>query len=344
MLSRWVYAGTLLGMLAVMSAGCGYKAVPSPEPPPALSLELQGELQPAPQPGMHLEPLPQENAAQVSLLEPEAAEHRAACQQVPVLLYHDVRPGASGENGAVVSVEEFAAQMAWLYGSGFHTITTAQLLGWLRGEQELPERPVLITFDDGYRSVYGEAYPILKQYGLKAAVFIVTSYVGQQVGDLAYLSWDEMKEMAGSGLIEIQAHSHNAHFLVGKEPALLTWSAAEIKRDLRKLNEAMRRAGLQAAQAYAYPYGAYDAEVQAALRESGIKLAFTTEHGHVTSANTAVYALPRITIFPGIKIDQFARLVTGPGDAACRAEGTVAYKLDALHAPHKGRLAGSAGS
>ena|GEM_PF-4629013 len=75
-----------------------------------------------------------------SLTDSEFHKPRDPCQRVPVLLYHDIRPNANGENGAVISEEEFAAQMEWLHRSGFHTITTAELLGWLRGERELPDK------------------------------------------------------------------------------------------------------------------------------------------------------------------------------------------------------------
>lgn len=288
---RWVFAGPFVGLLLVVVSSLGFaqKAGPSSE-----------------------------SSITWAILPSYSSMHGETCQRVPVLLYHDVQPGAQGENGAVISAEEFAAQMAWLHQNGFHTITTADLLGWLQERQELPDKPILITFDDGYRSVYTQAYPILKRYGLKATIFMVTSYAGQQIGDLTYLSWDEMKEMKGSGLVEIQAHSHNGHYLVGKEPALLTWSAAKVQSDLRELNEAMQQAGLPAARAYAYPYGAYNPEVQEALKESNIELAFTTEFGGVTAAHGDPFALPRVPIFPGTEIDQFANLVTGDGDASCR--------------------------
>lgn len=233
---------------------------------------------------------------------------------VPVLLYHHLEPGADGSNGAVISTEEFAAQMAWLADNGYTSVTTADLLDWLNGAQPLPDRPVMITFDDGYRSNYAYAYPVLQQHGFTGVVFMVTSLAGQKFGSLEYLGWEDMRALAASGVIEIQAHSHDGHRLIGGEPALIAWSEEEILEDWRKLTEAMAAEGLPPVVAYAYPFGAHDEEAVNALRAAGVRLGFTVAGGRVGQGDDPLL-LNRLVVFPGIGECGFARLVTGT--AAC---------------------------
>jgi len=243
-------------------------------------------------------------------LRPEATT--GSKQQIPVLLYHDLKPGAGSENGAIVSVEEFAAQMQWLHDHGYTTISTDDLFRWLQGETELPPRSVLITFDDGYESMYQYAYPILKRYGFQAVVFMVTGLSGQRTGSLSYLSWEQMQEMEASGLVEIQGHTHDGHRLVDGVPVLTTWPAGEIRSDLERLNRSLTLHGLRPVTAFAYPYGVYDADVIEVLKAAGLKLAFTTQHGYV-SKDADSYTLNRVIVFPGTDLCQFARLVDPEG-------------------------------
>jgi len=227
-----------------------------------------------------------------------------------VLLYHHLEPGADGSNGAIVSTEEFAAHMAWLAANGYRSITTADLLNWLEGRQDLPERPVLITFDDGYRSNYVHAYPVLQQHGFTGVVFMVTSFAGQTIGRFDYLGWDELRELAESGVMEIQAHSHEGHRHIGDVPALIAWSPEEIAADCVRLTEALAAAGLPPAVAYAYPFGAHDDEAVEALRSAGMKLAFTVQHGRVGRHHDPL-RLNRLVVYPGMDECAFGRLVTG---------------------------------
>lgn len=237
--------------------------------------------------------------------------------QVPVLLYHHLTPRPEGANGAVISVTEFAQQMAWLKENGYTGIATADLHAWLSGQGRLPERPVLITFDDGYLSSYQYAYPILHQHQLRASIFLVSAMAGIRPGDLPYLNWAELRELQESGLIEVQAHSHNGHRQIDGQPALLAWSGDEVAADLRRLQLAFAGSGVPQPTAYAYPFGRYDGKVIAALREGGIQLGFTVKHGYVRKGDPLL-ELPRIIIYPGTSLCRFAQLVTEAPGAPCR--------------------------
>lgn len=251
---------------------------------------------------------------------PEGPELADAVQPVtlPILMYHHLDPDADGSNGAVISVDDFAAQMGWLREHGFTAVTIEQVADWLAGEGDLPERPVLITFDDGYYSNYEYAFPILQDYGLKAAVFVVTATLGVDTG-FDHVTYDDLLEMAAAGVIEAQSHSFDAHRLDPDEgkPVLLTWTEDEIAVDIERFLDGFAEAGLAAPVAYAYPYGAYNDNVLAVLPRYGFRVGLTTAPGRV-SRDTDPLQLPRLAVFPGTTLCQFAALLGMPG--ACTVE------------------------
>lgn len=235
-------------------------------------------------------------------------------QSVPVLLYHHLRPEPDeSDGGATVSVAAFTAQMEWLAANGYTAITVEQLSRWLRGRETLPPRPVLITFDDGYRSGLTYALPVLQPYGLKASIFVITSLAGHENGHRSHLTWDEMRQMEATGLIEFQGHTHDGHRQADGVPVLRRWSAAEIRTDLAAQDRSLMANLFPRPIALAYPYGAFDAEVLDAVRGAGLALGFTVQPGHVRRGMNPLI-LPRQIVYPGLTTEAFVELVTGgPG-------------------------------
>ena len=132
------------------------------------------------------------------------------------------RPGLDSVNGPKVIVlnyhkidnmhislsvkpEDFERQMKYLTEHNFHSITPQELYAALVDGAELPENPVLITFDDGYMDNYTNAYPILKKYGLKATIFVITGFLDR--AQPGYFTWGQAAEMEASGLINIESHT-----------------------------------------------------------------------------------------------------------------------------------------
>lgn len=116
-------------------------------------------------------------------------------KKVPVLMYHYVRemPGDDDPLGQTLSVtpEEFDNQMAYLQEQGFESITLDDFYGG-----QVPDNPIIITFDDGYKDAYEKAYPILQKYGMKGTFYIVVNFVDEDL----YLTWDQIKEMQAGGM------------------------------------------------------------------------------------------------------------------------------------------------
>lgn len=173
-------------------------------------------------------------------------------QTVPILCYH--RFGA-GNNKMVMSPATFAAQLDWLARNNYRVVRLAQVSGFLAGHEALPPRSVVITIDDGYESVYRHAFPLLKKHGFPATLFVYTDFIGSNDG----LSWQQLQEMANSGLVDIQAHSKSHRNLVERIPGESDERYRQnIETELRAPRELLERRLAQAkvqVRHFAYPFG-----------------------------------------------------------------------------------------
>lgn len=203
---------------------------------------------------------------------------------IPVLNYHQIND--RDKNALTLASNQFAMQMDYLSTAGYHTITVAELADALEKGHALPEKPVLLTFDDGYRDNYDVAYPILKAYGMKAIIFPVTDYVGHYPN---YLTWEQMKEMQGNG-IEFGSHTLNHVDLTTLD------SPEDLQKQLADSKAALEWRLSCPITFLAYPGGSRNPSVIEALKSIGYRGAFTVDLGsdHV---GDDMYELHRIPIF-----------------------------------------------
>ena len=213
-------------------------------------------------------------------------EYPIDIREIPVLNYHKVD---SLYHALSLSPQEFDEQMQYLYENGFMTINPDQLMAYLKSGKPLPEKPILITFDDGYLDNYTNAYPILQKYGFTATIFVVTNLVNQ---DERFMTWDQIREMQKNGFV---FGSHTVNHV-----PLTSLSKEEIKKELRDSREEMAKQLGKAPRYFAYPTGAYTLEIEDMAREAGYKAAFTIHYGRV-GADSDLFALERIPIFKGQK-------------------------------------------
>lgn len=142
---------------------------------------------------------------------------RGEVVRLPILMYHQISENPERWGKFVISPEEFEEDMKILDERGYTPITVNQLAAYTRGKFKMPKKPVMITFDDGYQSDYVYAFPILKKYQFKAVCSTVGAYTEMYSQNIrkhinyAHLSWQEMREMLASGLVEFQNHSYNLH-------------------------------------------------------------------------------------------------------------------------------------
>lgn len=219
-------------------------------------------------------------------------------QTVPILSYHRF---GNGQGRLGVSQSAFAAQMSYLAREGYHIIPLRALRGFLVGAQALPAKSVVITIDDGYRSTYDIAYPILKQYGFQATVFLYTDFVGARDA----LSWQQMREMVRSGLIEVQPHSKTHSNLAMRLPKE---SDAQYLARLRSevtTSVALIRQHLNVdIHSFAYPYGDASSALTTLLQQAEVQFGLTVIPGG-NGFFAPPYLLRRTMVFGDDSLETF---------------------------------------
>jgi peptidoglycan/xylan/chitin deacetylase (PgdA/CDA1 family) len=218
---------------------------------------------------------------------PKPLPHRVL--EVPILMYHRVGVVNAGEppitQRLTVAPSVFAAQLEWLQAEGFHAITQQQLFAALERGAPLPHRPILITFDDGYRDVLWNAAPLLRRLHMPATAYVITGRISGP--DPSFLTWPELLRLQRRGF---DIGSHTVHHV---ELTLVppTTAFAELEASRRTLE---RHLG-HPVQWFAYPAGAFDAAVVRLVARAGYVLAVTTKPGDAQSA-TAPLTLHRYEI------------------------------------------------
>ncbi|MGF7184797.1 peptidoglycan/xylan/chitin deacetylase (PgdA/CDA1 family) [Desulfitispora alkaliphila] len=221
---------------------------------------------------------------------------------VPILMYHYFAPGEA--SSVIVDPDVFREQLKYLLAEGYETITDEELLLFLQGELEI-EKPLLITIDDGYTNNYEYAYPILKDLGVTATIYTITSYRGQTPGYNAHFDWDQAREMYQSGHVELQSHTHDLHYAVDDTPALVARLEGESEEDYRRRIRAdLKKSKLLLEEevgtqviTISYPYGTYNDTVVEVSKELGYELGLTVRPG-VNRPGDNPFALKRINV-PG---------------------------------------------
>lgn len=204
----------------------------------------------------------------------------------PILEYHMVtehpRPGAEPY---VVSPADFGAQLDWLAAEGYTTITPQDYARARKGKQTLPEKPVILSFDDGYEDNHRVVLPMLEEHNMKAVFYVVTNDIGLP----GYMTWDNLFDMERRGM-EIGSHTAN-HI------PLTTLSIEKQREELRLSKLMLEWKGLKTIYSFSYPNGAYDNGIVAMLEEEEYLTAVTGEAG-LNNVETNPYLLRRVNIPP----------------------------------------------
>ncbi|MDQ3204995.1 MAG: poly-beta-1,6-N-acetyl-D-glucosamine N-deacetylase PgaB [Pseudomonadota bacterium] len=225
--------------------------------------------------------------------------------------YHDIRDDvATGgdADGYATSTRNFAAHLDWLAAHGYVPVSLDAVVASARGGPPLPERAVLLTFDDGLRSHYTHAFPLLRAYGFPAVMAVVTRWVDLPADTTVdyghrlftaddFLTWEQLREMRDSGLVDVASHSHDLHRGVlanpqgNMTPAAITRvfdlatgtyeseSAyrARIRDDLAASSLAIQSALGVRPRAVVWPYAAYSSVSNAIADELGMEVSFDLE-------------------------------------------------------------------
>ena len=242
----------------------------------------------------------------LNVLSPKPLSQDEISTQVPILMYHHLSEDVT--NSEMVSPEQFEAQIRALTEAGYTSISFDELQAYVLRGEPLPEKPVVITFDDGYRSNYTLAYPILQKYGMKATIFAIgVSFGTDHYKDTDYaitphFGAAEAAEMTASGLISIQSHTYDMHqwppYETGsavRENILQLSSESEeayvqaLTEDFTRSRALLEGATGQPVDVLAYPAGQHSTLAQVTLQSLGVHVTLSTNPG----VNTVVKGLPQ---------------------------------------------------
>ncbi|MDG5476541.1 poly-beta-1,6-N-acetyl-D-glucosamine N-deacetylase PgaB [Citrobacter freundii] len=269
---------------------------------------------------------------------PLTADHPWPKNSFLVLGYHDVEDGAADQRYLSVRTSALSDQMAWLRDNGYNPISVQQILDAHDGKIVLPEKAVLLTFDDGYSSFYTRVWPLLKAYNWPALWAPVGSWVdapankkvdfgGLMTARDKFASWKMVEEMGKSPLVEIGAHTWASHFggdanpQGSKEPAVAnrlydkktgTYETDEqytrrINTDISLITNKIKSVTGKSPRAWVWPYGAASGTTLNLTKEHGYKMAFTLNEGLANAA--FLDDIPRVLISDNPSLKRFASQV-----------------------------------
>ncbi len=220
-----------------------------------------------------------------------------------ILTYHHLQNAGSFDpqekGGVIITPERFQEQLEAFTENGYQTVSLQELEAYYQGEGDLPDKPLLITFDDGYESNYLLAYPILQKMDMQAVIFVIGANLRDETdpekGLAIFMTWQEAQEMEASGLIDIQTHTYDLHHTVeiadesqplmttripvdGQEESLEAYHQ-RIKEDLVLAQNGLKEYLNHQAVALSFPYGSYNKDCMDIASDLGMGFLFSTQPG-----------------------------------------------------------------
>lgn len=209
-------------------------------------------------------------------------EIRAGDDILPVLVYHHIEDNPKSDVACTPAA--FHEQMERLLNAGFTPVNLHTAESFILGCEPNVSKPILITFDDGYESLYHHALPTAKSLKFPMTVFVITSRLGRKPQFLRYLSAEQIQEMHLSGWFDFGSHTHDLHtdiiriydgFTILPNPVKML-----VKNDLKTSREVLEKILGFPPTAIAWPYGSFNEKLSAAARQSGYTLHFTSRNGY----------------------------------------------------------------
>lgn len=174
-------------------------------------------------------------------------------KKVLILYYHEVVQKGEGAAYQKIEEEKFEAQMRYLQEKGYYTAFFSEL------DKPLPDKTVIVSFDDGFLSVYERAVPIMEKYGVKGNVYLPTAYIGK---DEHFMTWEMIKDLTQRGNFEMQAHTHN-------HVDIRTLDEKKMQEEVQTSNAYFEKELDYIPNAICLPFGTYDKQSLKLLKRSG---------------------------------------------------------------------------
>ncbi len=228
-------------------------------------------------------------------------------KKIPILMYHSISDHAAPKfKRFAVAPTLFSEHMAYLHQHAYTPVTVTQLVQALaQGGEELPEKPVVITFDDGFSDFYAEALPVLKQYSFVATLYIVTAFINetshwlQKEGEATrpMLTWDQIASVSEAG-IECGGHTHT-------HPELDTLPLSRAKEEIVQCKHLLEQHLGHEIFSFAYPFGYHTTGIKQLVRDAGYTSACAVKY-EMSSEATDPFALTRLIVSADMSVNELA--------------------------------------
>ncbi len=226
----------------------------------------------------------------------------ASPKRIPVLMYHCVNDKTTFKNATESSLtlptKVFAGQLDWLISHGYHVISLDEAYAAMVSGTRLPDKPVVLTFDDGAPDAYANVFPELRKRGISGTFFVIV----ERVATGESLDWPEVAEMADAGM-QIESHTMTHAHLPSGSPSKLIY---ELQQSKALLEQHLKRP----VRFFAYPFGSYNQRVVDEVKKSGYLAAFTT-HSGIWKLGDNLLTIKRVRVSRGETIQSFAKLLFG---------------------------------
>lgn len=227
--------------------------------------------------------------------------------KMPIIMYHSVLKDKSSQNDYVISPDLFESDLKYFQENGYTTVTVNDLIDYVYSDKALPDKCVMLTFDDGYYNNYKYVFPLLKKYNAKAVISPVAKFsedftaTGEENANYGHLLNKNIKEMYDSGLVEFQNHSYNMHTLTPRKGIGKKYKESDdeyktsITNDINKAQEYIKSITGNAPTAFIYPFGEESGSSLEILKEAGFlsTLNCTEKLNYVTKNPESLYELGR---------------------------------------------------
>lgn len=236
-----------------------------------------------------------------------ASEAPPDAVKLPVIMYHSVLIDKSSRNDYVVSPDLFESDLKYFKDNGYTAVTVNDLIDYVYKNKALPQKIVMLTFDDGYYNNYKYVFPLLKKYNTKAVISPIAKLseeytaVGEENPSYGHLLEKNIQEMDASGLVEFQNHSYNMHSLSPRKGIGKKYRETDddyrsaINNDITKAQDYLQRVTGKLPTAFVYPFGEESSTSLDILKQSGFlsTLNCTEKLNYITKNPESLYELGR---------------------------------------------------
>lgn len=242
---------------------------------------------------------------------PQRSTYAGETVTVPIILYHNIRSDVSSNPHSHthllnITPQQFRLHMETLQNNGFNAISFGDFYAHVRHGASLPSNPIIITFDDGYESNYIYAFPILRELGMRATIFVITDRRGARAGQgavtIPHFTWEQARTMQESGIIDIESHSHT-------HGNMAVMTTADLQRELRRSRFVLETELDRDAKVFSFPFGGNTTLTRRLATAAGYKMATIVGDVGANSATDELAALRRITVNGLLSGEELLKLI-----------------------------------